>query len=37
MVAPDYAETRRELAKKIGQVRDPDQERGRRKEAAPAT
>jgi hypothetical protein len=33
MVAPDYAETRRELAKKIGLGRKPDQKRGR--QAAP--
>jgi predicted transcriptional regulator len=31
MVAPDYAETRRELAKKIGLGRKPGQKRGRRK------
>lgn len=34
MVAPDYAETRRELAKKIGLGRKPGQRRGRRKKAA---
>ncbi|MCP5396164.1 MAG: MucR family transcriptional regulator [Sphingomonadaceae bacterium] len=33
MVAPDYAETRRELAKKIGLGRTPGQKRGRRKKA----
>ena len=33
MVAPDYAETRRELAKKIGLGRKPGQKRGRRKKA----
>jgi predicted transcriptional regulator len=31
MVAPDYAETRRDLAKKIGLGRNPTQKRGRRK------
>ena len=31
MVAPDYAETRRELAVKIGLGRKPGQKRGRRK------
>lgn len=31
MVAPNYAETRRELAKKIGLGRAPGQRRGRRK------
>lgn len=31
MVAPDYAEKRRELAKKIGLGRKPGQRRGRRK------
>ena len=31
MVAPNYAETRRELAKKIGLGRKPGQRRGRRK------
>lgn len=31
MVAPDYAETRRDLAIKIGLGRMPDQRRGRRK------
>ncbi|WP_284125943.1 MucR family transcriptional regulator [Parerythrobacter aestuarii] len=34
MVAPDYAETRRDLAKKIGLGRKPGQKRGRRKKAA---
>lgn len=33
MVAPDYAETRRELAKKIGLGRKPGQKRGRQKKA----
>ncbi|WP_375291657.1 MucR family transcriptional regulator [Qipengyuania sp.] len=33
MVAPNYAETRRELAKKIGLGRKPGQKRGRRKRA----
>jgi predicted transcriptional regulator len=33
MVAPDYAEKRRELAKKIGLGRKPGQKRGRRKAA----
>lgn len=33
MVAPDYAETRRDLAKKIGLGRKPGQKRGRRKKA----
>lgn len=33
MVAPDYAETRRELAVKIGLGRKPGQKRGRRKKA----
>ena len=33
MVAPDYAEKRRELAKKIGLGRKPAQKRGRRKAA----
>lgn len=33
MVAPNYAETRRELAKKIGLGRKPGQKRGRRKKA----
>ncbi|MCP5396625.1 MAG: MucR family transcriptional regulator [Sphingomonadaceae bacterium] len=33
MVAPDYAETRRELAKKIGLGRKPGQKRGRRKKS----
>lgn len=33
MVAPDYAETRRELAVKIGLGRKPGQRRGRRKKA----
>lgn len=36
MVAPDYAETRRDLAKKIGLGRKPGQKRGRRKAAAKA-
>lgn len=31
MVAPDYADTRRELAKKIGLGTNPNQKRGRRK------
>ena len=31
MVAPNYAETRRELAKKIGLGRKPGQKRGRRR------
>ena len=31
MVAPDYAEKRRELAKKIGLGRKPGQRRGRKK------
>jgi predicted transcriptional regulator len=34
MVAPDYAEKRRELAKKIGLGRKPGQRRGRRKKTA---
>ena len=34
MVAPEYAETRRELAKKIGLGRKPGQKRGRRPKAA---
>lgn len=34
MVAPNYAEKRRELAKKIGLGRKPGQKRGRRKAAA---
>lgn len=34
MVAPDYAETRRVLAKKIGLGRKPGQKRGRRKKTA---
>lgn len=34
MVAPNYAEKRRELAKKIGLGRKPAQKRGRRKAAA---
>lgn len=33
MVAPNYAEKRRELAKKIGLGRKPGQKRGRRKKA----
>ncbi|MEC8773169.1 MAG: MucR family transcriptional regulator, partial [Pseudomonadota bacterium] len=34
MVAPAYAEKRRELAVKIGLGRKPDQKRGRKKKAA---
>ena len=34
LVAPDYAETRRDLAKKIGLGRKPGQRRGRRKKTA---
>lgn len=34
LVAPNYAEKRRELAKKIGLGRKPGQRRGRRKKAA---
>ena len=34
MVAPDYAETRRDLAKKIGLGRKPGQKRGRQKNAS---
>ncbi|KPL68100.1 transcriptional regulator [Erythrobacter sp. SG61-1L] len=34
MVAPNYAEKRRELAKKIGLGRKPGQKRGRRKKEA---
>ncbi len=34
MVAPEYAETRRDLAKKIGLGRQPNQKRGRRKKTA---
>jgi predicted transcriptional regulator len=34
MVAPDYAEKRRELAKKIGLGRKPGQRRGRRKKVS---
>lgn len=34
MVAPDYAETRRDLAVKIGLGRKPGQKRGRRKKTA---
>jgi predicted transcriptional regulator len=34
MVAPDYADKRRDLAKKIGLGRKPGQRRGRRKKAA---
>ena len=34
MVAPDYAETRRDLAKKIGLGRKPGQKRGRKKKTA---
>jgi len=37
MVAPDYAEKRRELAKEIGLGRKPGQRRGRRKAATAAT
>lgn len=33
MVAPNYAETRRDLAKKIGLGRKPGQKRGRKKKA----
>ncbi|MGZ3270704.1 MAG: MucR family transcriptional regulator, partial [Croceibacterium sp.] len=33
MVAPDYADKRRDLAKKIGLGRKPGQRRGRRKKA----
>jgi predicted transcriptional regulator len=36
MVAPDYAETRRDLAKKIGLGRKPGQKRGRKKAPAKA-
>lgn len=36
MVAPDYAETRRDLAVKIGLGRKPEQRRGRRKKLANA-
>ena len=36
MVAPEYAETRRDLAKKIGLGRKPGQKRGRRKKTAAA-
>ena len=36
MVAPNYAEKRRELAKKIGLGRKPRQKRGRPAKAAPA-
>lgn len=36
MVAPDYAETRRELAKKIGLGRKPGQKRGRKKKSVAA-
>ncbi|MBB4859598.1 putative transcriptional regulator [Novosphingobium chloroacetimidivorans] len=36
MVAPNYAEKRRELAKKIGLGRKPNARRGRRAKAAPA-
>ena len=36
MVAPDYAEKRRVLAKQIGLGRKPGQKRGRRKKAAAA-
>ncbi|MGB3738080.1 MAG: MucR family transcriptional regulator [Pontixanthobacter sp.] len=34
MVAPNYAETRRELAKKIGLGRKPGQQRGRKKKTS---
>lgn len=34
LVAPDYAETRRKLAKQIGLGKIPGQKRGRRKKAA---
>ena len=34
MVAPNYAETRRDLAKKIGLGRKPGQKRGRKKKEA---
>ena len=34
MVAPDYADKRRDLAKKIGLGRKPGQRRGRRKKAS---
>ena len=34
VVAPDYAETRRDLAKKIGLGRQPGQKRGRKKKTA---
>ncbi len=34
IVAPNYADTRRDLAKKIGLGRKPGQKRGRRKKAA---
>jgi len=37
MVAPDYAEKRRTLAKEIGLGRKPGQRRGRRKKAAAAS
>jgi predicted transcriptional regulator len=33
LVAPDYAEKRRDLAKKIGLGRKPGQKRGRKKKA----
>ena len=36
MVAPEYAEKRRDLAKKIGLGRKPGQKRGRRKKATTA-
>jgi predicted transcriptional regulator len=36
MVAPNYAEKRRELAKKIGLGRKPDVRRGRKPKAAVA-
>ncbi|MBX7527258.1 MucR family transcriptional regulator [Qipengyuania vesicularis] len=34
MVAPEYADTRRDLAKKIGLGRKPGQKRGRKKKAS---
>jgi len=34
MVAPEYAETRRDLAVKIGLGRKPGQKRGRKKKSA---
>lgn len=36
MVAPDYADVRRDLAKRIGLGRNPNQRRGRPKKAAAA-